>query len=40
MRQDADAQRVAWLEKQGGDNRPFKDRKHPRRTRVGAIIRR
>ncbi len=38
MRQDADAQRVALLEKQEGDNRLFKDRKDPRRTRVGAII--
>jgi exopolysaccharide biosynthesis polyprenyl glycosylphosphotransferase len=40
MRQDADQQRVALLEKKDGDNRLFKDRKDPRRTRMGAIIRR
>lgn len=40
MRQDADKQRAALLEQQSGDNRLFKDRRDPRITRVGAVIRR
>jgi exopolysaccharide biosynthesis polyprenyl glycosylphosphotransferase len=40
MRQDADRQRTALVERQEGDNRLFKDRSDPRRTRVGAVMRR
>jgi exopolysaccharide biosynthesis polyprenyl glycosylphosphotransferase len=40
MRQDADQQRTEMVERVEGDNRLFKDRKDPRRTRVGAVIRR
>jgi lipopolysaccharide/colanic/teichoic acid biosynthesis glycosyltransferase len=40
MRQDADLMRSALLERQDGDNRLFKDRKDPRRTRIGTVIRR
>jgi exopolysaccharide biosynthesis polyprenyl glycosylphosphotransferase len=40
MRQDADQMRTALLERKDGDNRLFKDRKDPRRTRVGTVIRR
>jgi exopolysaccharide biosynthesis polyprenyl glycosylphosphotransferase len=40
MRQDADKLRTALLEAQSGDNRLFKDRRDPRITRIGAVIRR
>src|SRR5215212_5487692 len=40
MRQDADRQRTELVERREGDNRLFKDRSDPRRTKIGAIIRR
>jgi exopolysaccharide biosynthesis polyprenyl glycosylphosphotransferase len=40
MRQNADRERTALLTEVDGDRRLFKDRKDPRRTRVGAFIRR
>lgn len=40
MRQDADKLRAAMLKEQDGDNRLFKDRRDPRITRVGSVIRR
>jgi exopolysaccharide biosynthesis polyprenyl glycosylphosphotransferase len=40
MRQDADRQRAALVEETDGDRRLFKDRKDPRITRVGGVIRR
>jgi exopolysaccharide biosynthesis polyprenyl glycosylphosphotransferase len=40
MRQDADRLREALVEETDGDKRLFKDRKDPRITRVGAVIRR
>jgi exopolysaccharide biosynthesis polyprenyl glycosylphosphotransferase len=40
MRQNADRQRAALVEETDGDRRLFKDRKDPRITRVGAVIRR
>jgi lipopolysaccharide/colanic/teichoic acid biosynthesis glycosyltransferase len=40
MRQDADRLRSTLVEETDGDGRLFKDRKDPRRTRVGAVIRR
>ncbi|MFN8634445.1 MAG: sugar transferase [Chloroflexota bacterium] len=40
MRQDADQLRAAMVTETDGDNRLFKDRQDPRRTRVGAFIRR
>ncbi|MCC7368481.1 MAG: sugar transferase [Chloroflexi bacterium] len=40
MRQDADKLRAAMLKEQDGDNRLFKDRRDPRITRVGGVIRR
>lgn len=40
MRQDADRLRTALVVAQDGDRRLFKDRADPRRTRVGAVIRR
>jgi exopolysaccharide biosynthesis polyprenyl glycosylphosphotransferase len=40
MRQDADRERMALVTETDGDRRLFKDRDDPRRTRVGAFIRR
>jgi exopolysaccharide biosynthesis polyprenyl glycosylphosphotransferase len=40
MRQDADRDRAALVTEVDGDRRLFKDRQDPRRTRVGAFIRR
>jgi exopolysaccharide biosynthesis polyprenyl glycosylphosphotransferase len=40
MRQDADRDRAALVVEIDGDRRLFKDRQDPRRTRVGAFIRR
>jgi exopolysaccharide biosynthesis polyprenyl glycosylphosphotransferase len=40
MRQDADRLRTTLVEQTEGDGRLFKDRRDPRRTRVGAVIRR
>ena len=40
MRQDADRERAAMVVGLDGDRRLFKDRRDPRRTRVGAFIRR
>ncbi|MGE3909947.1 MAG: sugar transferase [Chloroflexota bacterium] len=40
MRQGADLQRAALVIQTDGDNRLFKDRRDPRVTRVGAVIRR
>ena len=40
MRQDADTRRAALVTETDGDRRLFKDRADPRRTRVGAFIRR
>jgi exopolysaccharide biosynthesis polyprenyl glycosylphosphotransferase len=40
MRQNADRERTALLTEIDGDKRLFKDRQDPRRTRVGAFIRR
>jgi exopolysaccharide biosynthesis polyprenyl glycosylphosphotransferase len=40
MRQDADRERAAMVVGLDGDRRLFKDRKDPRRTHVGAFIRR
>jgi exopolysaccharide biosynthesis polyprenyl glycosylphosphotransferase len=40
MRQNADRERTALLTENDGDKRLFKDRRDPRRTRVGTFIRR
>jgi lipopolysaccharide/colanic/teichoic acid biosynthesis glycosyltransferase len=40
MRQDADRERAAMVVDLDGDRRLFKDREDPRRTKVGAFIRR
>jgi exopolysaccharide biosynthesis polyprenyl glycosylphosphotransferase len=40
MRQDADRERAAMVAGLDGDHRLFKDREDPRRTKVGAFIRR
>jgi exopolysaccharide biosynthesis polyprenyl glycosylphosphotransferase len=40
MRQDADRERAAMVKDLDGDRRLFKDRQDPRRTKVGAFIRR